>query len=156
MFCNIICEILDRSSLFQGFLIKFWYVLQEKHWKKPLKLTKRPRIRGVLQTHLASWNMSNFSFLTAAEQIICRTPPWLLLKFPWRTCLRSYLGLIAGLFFELFLVNSTVCLDLGKISEFEEECSTILKKKQTKNIKLTSWFRHRLWRAKQHLQCNAA
>ena len=62
------------SSNIFSFLAKLWCVLQEKFWKNHWNKQK-DLLRGVLQTNLAPGNMSNFSFLAAAEQIICRTPP---------------------------------------------------------------------------------
>ena len=80
VFCKKVCEIFrviflisrlpGRILMYSArkfcFLAKLWCVLQEKFWKKSLKWTKRPPSRC---------SSNKFSFLAAAEQIICSTPP---------------------------------------------------------------------------------
>ena len=95
-----------KFSFFQGFLVKFYVFCKEillpgkiaicsikKVLKKPFKLTKRPPKR-------CSSNI--FSFLEAAEQIICRPLPWLLLY-----CFYFFLqeSCIYGHIISIFILN---------------------------------------------------
>ena len=57
-----VCEVLDRFSLFQGFLVEFWCA-RKSHWNEQKDVNKRRCSSDI------------FSFLAGAKQMICRTPP---------------------------------------------------------------------------------
>ena len=70
-----------KLSLFQGFLVEFWCVLQKysASWQNCDVFYKKDSVRSHWneQKHLLERCSSNiFSFLTAAERIICKITPF--------------------------------------------------------------------------------